>query len=359
LNRQIASLLRDLASVQKSTQSKWGYKRAASAVLNLEQPIESFLQPDGTLRKIPNIGPSSTRIILEVLRTGSSATVEAAVAGSGRGQDIEKSRGLPANFLSRAQVVAALKNSKLRGPKLADYRGDLQMHSEWSDGSPSVAEIAAAGLARGWQFAAVTDHSYGLKIAGGMSMTDAAKQQREIDTVNRTHRGAFRLIKGVEANIDKEGALDLGPDEIRQFELVLAAPHSQLRKSHDQTPRLLRAVATPGVHILAHPRGRVTGTRAGIVANWPRVTRAAAKARVAIEIDGFPSRQDLDFELAHRALDAGCTFALDSDAHDAAAFIYTDTSIAHARLASIPPERVINCWDLPKLLDWLDRGVRL
>src|SRR2546421_1899894 len=134
LNRQIASLLRDLASVQKSTQSKWGYKRAASAILQLEEPIQNFLQPDGTLRKIPNIGPSSTRVILEVLRTGTSPTVDAAVADSGRRGEIEKSRGLRSNFLSRAQVLAALRNSKLRGPKLADYRGDLQMHSQYSDG---------------------------------------------------------------------------------------------------------------------------------------------------------------------------------------------------------------------------------
>src|SRR5437868_7916018 len=110
-NGLIAGLLRDLAAVQKSTQSRWGYKRAASAVLNLEEPIESFLQPDGTLRKIPNIGPSSTRVILEVLRTGSSPTVEAAIAASGSSSDIEKSRGLRSNFLSRAQVVAALRNA--------------------------------------------------------------------------------------------------------------------------------------------------------------------------------------------------------------------------------------------------------
>ena len=115
-NRRIAALLRDLASVQKSTQSKWGYKRAASAILNLDEPIETYLQPDGTLRKIPNIGPSSTRVILEVLQTGRSAIVESAVAASPRAGDVERARGLRTNFLSRAQVVAALKNRSLRGP---------------------------------------------------------------------------------------------------------------------------------------------------------------------------------------------------------------------------------------------------
>src|SRR5581483_7754410 len=101
-NGLIAGLLRDLAAVQKSTQSKWGYKRAAQAILALDEPIESFLQPDGTLRKIPNIGPSSTRVILEVLRTGTSATVEQAVKDSGKSPDVERRRDLRGNFLSRA-----------------------------------------------------------------------------------------------------------------------------------------------------------------------------------------------------------------------------------------------------------------
>src|SRR5581483_6153402 len=102
LNGRIAALLRDLAAVQKSQQSMWGYKRAAAAILALEEPIESFLQPDGTLRKIPNIGPSSTRVILEVLQTGTSATVEQAVKDSGKSPDVERRRDLRGNFLSRA-----------------------------------------------------------------------------------------------------------------------------------------------------------------------------------------------------------------------------------------------------------------
>src|SRR5690349_16633356 len=110
MNGKIAALLRDFAAIQKSQQSMWGYKRAASAILALEEPIESFLQADGTLRKIPNIGPSSTRVILEVLQTGTSPTVERAVAASGKRSDIERRRDLRGNFLSRAQVLAALKN---------------------------------------------------------------------------------------------------------------------------------------------------------------------------------------------------------------------------------------------------------
>jgi len=361
LNRQIASLLRDLASVQKSTQSKWGYKRAASTVLNLEEPIERFLQPDGTLRKIPNIGPSSSRVILEVLRTGSSPTVEAAVGDSGRGQDIEEGRGLQTNFLSRAQVVAALRNSKLRGPKLAEYRGDLQMHSEYSDGGNSLREIADACIGRGYSYCAVTDHSYGLPIAHGVSMASLARQHREIEQLNRHYNGRFRMLKGIEANIRSDGQVDMKPEELAALEIVVAAPHSALRLAADQTARMVAAVSTPGVHILGHPRGRKFGSWPGVTADWPRVFDAAAKSGVAIEIDGDPSRQDIDFELAASAIDSGCFIALDSDAHSIGELEYAETAIAHARYAGVPRDRVVNTWPLERLLEWAAarRGVRL
>jgi histidinol phosphatase-like PHP family hydrolase len=341
-------------------QSKWGYKRAASAVLNLEAPIESFLQPDGTLRKIPNIGPSSTRVILEVLRTGSSPTVEAAVAGSGRERDVEKSRGLRSNFLSRAQVVAALKNAKLRGPKLADYRGDLQMHSEYSDGANTLREIADACIDRGYSYCAVTDHSYGLPIARGVSMANLARQHREIDRLNRDYAGRFRMLKGIEANIRADGRIDMEPDELAPLEIVVAAPHSALRSAADQTERMIAAVTTPAVQILGHPRGRKLGARPGVAADWPRVFGAAAKSGVAIEIDGDPSRQDIDFELAAAAIDSGCLFALDSDAHSTGELEYAETAIAHARYAGVPRDRIINTWPLDRLLEWVhSRSVRL
>jgi histidinol phosphatase-like PHP family hydrolase len=351
-NGLIASLLRDLAAVQKSTQSRWGYKRAAATILNLDDPIESYLQPDGTLRKIPNIGPASSRVILEALRTGTSPIVEQAIAESGQSKDIETRRTLRGHFLSRAQVAAALQNPRLRGPRLADYRGDLQMHSVGSDGSQTLDEIVGAGLERGYQFSAVTDHSYGLPIAGGMSMAELEEQHRDIDRLNQIHRGRFRLLKGIEANIRADGSLDMARDELRRLEIVVAAPHSTLRSPVDQTARMVNAVTVPGVHILGHPRGRMYGSRPGISADWDDVFGAAARAGVAVEIDGDPSRQDLDYDLAARAVKAGCLFALDSDAHSTGELRYAETAIAHARLAHVPTDRVINCWPLDRLLEW-------
>jgi histidinol phosphatase-like PHP family hydrolase len=209
-------------------------------------------------------------------------------------------------------------------------------------------------MQRGYHYAAITDHSYGLKIAGGMSMEEAVQQRSAIDDVNSQTGKQFRLLQGIEANIDPDGRLDLTDQEAETFDVVLAAPHSLLRRQDDQTNRMLAAIAHPTVRILAHPRGRMTGSRAGVIANWDAVFAAAAQRGVAIEIDGDPARQDLDHTLASRARDAGCVFALDSDAHTTEQLAYAETAIAHARLAGIPPDKIVNCWPLDRLLAWLD-----
>jgi histidinol phosphatase-like PHP family hydrolase len=356
VNAVAGGLLRDLAAVQTSPQKTFGYKRAAAAVLSLEQPLTELRRPDGTLEKIPGVGPASSRVILEVLDTGTSPTVERTVELSGRAEEIHTRRALRTHFLSRAEVVRILSDPVFDGPRTADYNGDLQMHSEWSDGAPTLDQIGEACLARGYRFAAVTDHSYGLKIAGGMSMESAAEQRRVIDRLNARWEERFRLIHGIEANIDPDGRLDLSASEAAQFELVLAAPHSRLRRSEDQTGRLLAAIRAPHVRVLAHPRGRIAGSRAGIIARWHEVFEEAQRMGVAIEIDGDPARQDLDHTLAAQALAAGCLFALDSDAHTTLQLRYADTALAHARLAGIPPERIVNCWPTERLLAWLRRS---
>jgi putative hydrolase len=352
INSIVAGWLRDLAFIQKAPQSRWGYKRAASAVLHLDVPIDTLLNADGTLQKIPHIGPASTRVILEVLSTGESATVEQALEASEQRADVLRRRGLRSNFLSRAAALAAMRTHQPYVPALSDYRADLQMHSDWSDGSQTLEEIIATGLSRGYTHSAVTDHSYGLPIAGGLPMARVVEQHQEIDSLNAKYGGRFRLLKGIEANIRADGSVDMTPGELAQFEIVVAAPHSALRSSNDQTARMVAAVQTPGVHILGHPRGRMYGSRPGVTADWERVFIAAARFGVAIELDGDPARQDLDYDLARRAVASGCLFAIDSDAHATDQWWYAETALAHARIAGVPRSRVINCWPLAKLLDW-------
>ena len=356
VNAVVGGYLRDLAFAQTTQPKTFGYKRAAAAIFALEIPITELIARHGGLPKIPGIGPASARVIHEVLDTGESATVERAIDGSGQRAEIDRRRALRRHFLSRAEVRRILLDPGFGGPRRDEYRGDLQMHSEWSDGAPTLSEIVDACRERGYAYAAVTDHSHGLKIAGGMSMEDATEQRRDIERLNAVTGDAFRLLHGIEANIDAEGQLDLSADEAATFEVVLAAPHSRLRKTEDQTSRLIRAVETPRVRILAHPRGRISGSRAGVVADWDAVFAAAIHRNVAIEIDGDPARQDLNYTLAARALDAGCLFALDSDAHTTDQLSYADTALAHARLAGIPSERIVNCWPLERLVSWLKSG---
>jgi putative hydrolase len=353
VNAVVGGYLRDLAFAQTSQQKMFGYKRAAAAIFALDTPLTELVGPDGVWPKISGIGPGSARVIREVLETGGSPTVEQAVESSGRRGDIDRRRQLRRHFLSRAEVRRVLADPGFAGPAVEQYRGDLQMHSEWSDGSPTVQDIADACVERGYQYSAVTDHSYGLKIAGGMSMAEAVQQRKAIDEVNTRCGRQFRLLQGVEANIDAAGRLDLTDDEAATFDVVLAAPHSRLRRSEDQTERMLAAVSHPIVRILAHPRGRITGSRAGVIADWHAVFASAAERCVAIEIDGDPARQDLDHALAVDALAAGCLFALDSDAHTTKQLSYAETALAHARLAGIPADRIVNCWPLDRLLAWL------
>jgi putative hydrolase len=386
VNGIAAALLRDLSLVQTSPHSMWGYKRAASAVFQLDEPITALLQADGTLRKIPHIGPSSARVMLEVIHTGGSPTVERTVDASPKRAEVERRRALRNGFLSRAQVVAILAGAdpdagahanananatadmrfaalaaqsaqrSTRVASMADYRGDLQMHSVWSDGSQTLAQIVDEARRREYAFAAVTDHSYGLRIANGLSMEDIARQHEEIDRLNAQLAGvtSFRLLKGIEANIRADGTLDMSAAELARLDIVVAAPHAALRSPLPQTSRMIAAVTTPGVHILGHPRGRMYGSRPGVTADWPAVFAAAAQAGVAIEIDGDPARQDIDYQLAAQARDAGCLFALDSDAHGPRDWRYVETALAHARLAGVPAERIINTWPLDKLLAWAE-----
>ena len=357
VNAEIYGLLRDLAAIQTARSKEFGYKRAAAAVWALDEPLDLLRAQHGEVPRIRGLGPSTLRVVNEVLDQGHSPTVDGAVAKSGREADILRRRGLRQFVLSRAAVRMALADSTLGGPDPASYRGDLQMHSEWSDGSLTVADMARACAGRGYAFCAITDHAGTLKIAGGLTREEVVRQHKEIEAFNM--RGTdCRVLKGIEANIDAAGNIDIEPGDLASFDLVLAAPHSKLRIQDDQTPRMIRAVTTPGVHILAHPRGRMAGSRAGVIADWDAVFAAAAAHRVAIEIDGDPARQDLDYVLAKRAVDAGCLFALDSDAHDDAQLVYAETAIAHARIAGVPPARIVNYWPLKKLLAWADERRR-
>ena len=356
MNLQLGGLLLDMAALADDSQGGWGYKRAAKAVLRLDRHITPLVKAN-TLRSVSGIGPTTDRIARELIEDGASAFVERAIAEAGKQEAAAQWRALRRNFLSYAAVrdILSKPSATLAAAKALSrkgYRGDYQMHSTWSDGSEPLESIVEACLARGYTLSGITDHSYGLPIAGGMSMVKVAEQHAAIDALNRTYRGRFRLFKGIEVNIRPDGTVDMESHELRQFEFVVASPHSLLRKTIDQTARMVGAVSQPGVCILGHPQGRRFNVRAGVSAAWDQVFDVAARRQVAIEIDGSWDRQDVHYELAARALDHGCLFALNSDAHSHPELDFVDISIAHARLAGLPKERIVNYWTEKKFLDW-------
>jgi len=354
LNIAAAGLLQDLALLQPSERSRFGYKRAAKALAaGIDRSIADLLA-EGTFRDIPYVGAATERVAVELVATGTSATVARAVEASTQKREVEKRRRFRRAYLSRHSMRAAME-ARLPASIVSRraYLGDLQMHSTWSDGGESIEELAEGAEALGWKRIGVTDHSYGLPIANGMSMDAARRQHREIDELNERLSGRVRVYKGVEANILADGSLDLQEDERGVFEYVIASPHSALRKDVDQTARMVAAVSLPGVAILGHPQGRMYNSRPGVNADWRAVFREAAKRDVAIEIDGNWHRQDIDYELAAIALEEGCLFALDSDAHSIAEYPFTDYAIAHARIAGVPADRVVNCWDEATFDAWL------
>jgi histidinol phosphatase-like PHP family hydrolase len=360
LNIVAAGLLSDLAILQSSERSAFGYKRASRALAaGIDRSVVDLIE-EGTLRDIPYVGAASERVVSELVRTGASASVDAAVSASPKRGEVEKRRRFRRAYLSRHALRLVLDAPLPKSVvSTRGYGGDLQMHSTWSDGVESIADLAEAAYELGWGRIGITDHSYGLPIARGMSMEAAVRQHHEIDEVNARFAGRVRVYKGVEANILADGTLDLQPDERAVFEYVLASQHSQLRKDTDQTARMLGAVTTPGVAILGHPQGRMYNSRPGITADWRKVFREAAARDVAIEIDGNWHRQDIDYELAEVALDEGCLFALDSDGHSIGELPFTEYAIAHARIAQVPADRVVNCWEQGKFEDWLtDRSGR-
>jgi putative hydrolase len=354
LNIVAAGLLQDMALVQSNERSRFGYKRAAKIIAaGIDRSVRDLIE-EGTLRDVPFLGASTERIVTELVRGGESPSVQKALAAYGKRSEIEKRRRFRRAYLSRHTMRQALE-ARLGAAVVSTrhFRGDLQMHSTWSDGVESIAALASAAEALGWSRIGITDHSYGLPIARGMSMEAAGRQAVEIDGVNDAFAGRVRVYKGVEANILANGSLDLDQDERREFEYVIASPHSLLRRDTDQTARMVGAVRQPGVAILGHPQGRVYNSRPGITADWRAVFREAARYGVAIEIDGNWHRQDVDYELAVIALEEGSLFALDSDAHSIGELAFTDYSIAHARVASVPADRVVNCWDDKRFDSWL------
>lgn len=257
-------------------------------------------------------------------------------------------------FLAEARKVLA------QHPRWRDeLKGDLQMHTQWSDGTGTVREMAQAGAERGYEFISITDHAKALKIAGGIDEQDLAAQAEEIAAVNEecSREGRnFRVLRSVELNLDAKGHGDIESKALKKLDIVLGAFHSSLRKAEDQTERYLGALKAAGLNILGHPRGRIFNFRLGLSADWKKICHAAAAADKALEIDCYPDRQDLDVERLAIARRAGVKISLGTDSHHPWQLTFIELGLAAAILSRIPQERILNFWPREKLLAWATKN---
>jgi histidinol phosphatase-like PHP family hydrolase len=256
------------------------------------------------------------------------------------------------NYLSRSEVHRILAN----GPKEIHpdrMRGAAHWHTTDSDGKTAIESMARTCQRGGYAWSMVTDHSRGLEVASGLDAEGLRLQRRRIDRWNDRSGNDHRVFQGLEVEVLEDGALDVPRGERLEVECIVAAVHRLFDPDRDQTERLLRAVATPGVHVLAHPRARHFHNRPGLRARWEVVFASCAELGVAVEINGFPRRQDLDWDLARLAVDAGCEFLLASDAHAPRHLEFDRYASAIAMKAGVPRERILNVMHADELEVWL------
>lgn len=268
--------------------------------------------------------------------------------------DITERPALRASFLTftEAQAILAEDASWLR-----DIKGDLQMHSEWSDGTAPIAEMAAAAVQQNYEYISITDHAKGLKIAGGIDETQLRAQADEIRAVNRSMESSgeqLRVLRSIELNLDPAGRGDMEPDSLAELDIVIGCFHSALRRKDDQTERYLAALRNPTIQILGHPRGRIYNYRAGLSADWSRVFALAASLDKAVEIDAYPDRQDLSPDLLVLAQKAGCRISFGTDSHGPTQLRFMAFAAASALRTGIARDRILNFLHRDELLAWVD-----
>jgi len=256
---------------------------------------------------------------------------------------------------NRGEIERAASGSLPRLVELADVRGDLQMHSTWSDGRASLADMARACAERGYEYMAVTDHTQAMAMVGGLTPARARMQWEEIDAV-RARLPEIDILKSAEVDILRDGDLDL-PDEILEgLDVVVVSVHSFMDQDvTTMTDRVLRAIAHPEVDILAHPTGRRINRREPFALDVEAVLQAAAELSVAVELNANPDRLDLNDVHIHRAKELGVPVVLSTDAHHPKGLADMRFGVDQARRGWLEPFDVLNTRSRDELRQWLAR----
>jgi putative hydrolase len=307
--------------LRQDPDEKFRAKAFSSAAWSLavERPDLEALHGANELTTLEGVGAGIAKVLAEVLETGGSRYLD--------------------RLREQMKQPARDDESVL---DFAQYKGDVHSHSTWSDGKATMLEMARGAEAMGYTYLGVTDHSPRIKVVNGLDANRLLAQSREMAEVQAQVPGVS-LLQGIEVDILEDGSLDLPDMVLELLDLVIASPHVKLRQETEaMTERMLRAVSHPHVDVIGHPTGRRPGSRDGANYDFEAVFKEAAKHHVALEIDCDPARMDLSPEMARLALELGCTFSLDADAHAPAEFAYVPMGMWMARRAGIPQDRILN-----------------
>jgi putative hydrolase len=305
------------------------YQRAAEAVRALSPDELTSRVAAGTLEQLDDVGPKTAAIIAEVATTGGSA------------------------YLDKLEEETQLRVGAGDGLR-ALLKGDLHTHSDWSAGGAEIGVMARTARDLGHEYLALTDHSPRLTVANGL---DRDRLLRQLDVVAELNEelAPFRLLTGIEVDILDDGALDQDADILERLDVVVASVHSKLRMNHDEmTRRMCYAVANPNVDVLGHLTGRIVVGRGRPESEFDAelVFHACQQFGTAVEINSRPERLDPPRRLLSLAIEMGCEFAIDTDAHAPGQLEWQTYGCDRAAECGVPAERVINTWDADALLAW-------
>jgi len=310
------------------------FRGAAAALVGMPSAQVAQSARTGALRRVPGIGDTSATVIREAVDGGIPSYL--------------------ADLREKALVPLVGGGEKLR----AQLRGDLHSHSDWSDGTTSIDLMAATAASLGHEYLVLTDHSPRLTVANGLSPERLTQQLIEVARVNESRDDTgFALMAGIEVDILDDGQLDQVPELLDRLDVVVASVHSKLRMERaDMTRRMLAAVANPHTNVLGHCTGQLVkggrGTRPPSRFDADAVFAACAEYGVAVEINSRPERADPPDELIAIALDAGCLFSIDSDAHAPGHLAFLDYGAQRATANGVPADRIVSTWPAERLREW-------
>ncbi len=313
------------------------FRKAAGIIGALDPDEVAARARNGRLKSMKGIGDRTFEVIRQAVDGGVPDYLE--------------------GLRQRGQHPLAKGGAELRSA----LRGDLHSHSDWSDGGSPIELMADAARTLGRDYLALTDHSPNLKIANGLSAERLTEQLDVVAGINDDDGSGFRLLTGIEVDILEDGTLDQSPDMLDRLDIVVASVHSKLRSDRrTMTDRMLGAINDPHMNVLGHCTGRLLqgsrGTRPQSEFDAKRVFAACAEQDVAVEINSRPERQDPPDELIQLALDAGCLFSIDSDAHAPGQLDFLQYGAERAASNGVPAERIVTTWPLDRLLEWAGRG---